>query len=226
MVNLQSPSSIAANALNLEPQGIAWEGPETMLCALERRPLQPGELCVPFKPGANFMDDATTARTSVVSGVAALFLTKAVMMKTQRAVFCAEGAFSLATDAARTWFFLSPPTPPYVAVISDSMLQHLVWRAPVNLSQELIVFRHGQKIHTVRRAHLVRFVEALRAHDGPAFVSLDREGKDARHGVLRSDCPPQLAQLLAQATPGELIALATLAKKKPVAPERPEPFTL
>lgn len=227
MVNPVSPSSIAAAALSLTPQGVPWTGEDgSMLCALERRPLLSGELCVPFKPGANFMDDAQIARSSVISASAALFLTKAVMMKTQRAVFCAEGAFSLATDAARCWFFLSPPEPPYVAVISDSMLQHLVWRAPVNLSRELIQFRHGQKIHTIRRPHLVRFLEALREFGGPAFVALDREGKHPKHGVLRNTCPPDLAGLLAQATPGELIALASLAKKNPVAPERPAPFTL
>lgn len=226
MTNAFSPSSIAAEALGLTPHGVAWIGPEPMLCALERRPLLEGEPCVPFKPGANFMDDAIIARSSIVSGAAALFLAKSVMMKTQRAVFCTQGAFSLATDAARGWFFLSPPEPPYVAVIADSMLQHLVWRAPVNLSRELIQFRHGAKIHSIRRTRLIQFLDALRAHDGPAFVILDREGKHPSHGILRRDCPPDLAQLLSDATPGELIALATLAKKKPVAPERPEPFTL
>lgn len=222
-----SPSSIAAAALGLTPAGRPWGGAAgTLLCALERRPLEPGEPCLPFKPGPNFLDSTAIADSSVVSGAAALFMGKAVMLKTQRAVFSPEGAFSLATDAARAWFFLTPPKPPYVAVIADSMLQHLIWRAPVNLSQDLIRFRHGHKLLTVRRPRLIEAMNALRALGEPAFVALDREGKHPGHGVLRNSCPPELARDLADLTPGELLALATLAKKNTVTPERPEPIQL
>lgn len=222
-----SPSTIAATALGLTPVGRPWEGaPGTLVCALERRPLEPGELCQPFKPGPNFLDSTAIADSSVICAAAALFMGKAVMLKTQRAVFSPEGAFSLATDAARAWFFLTPPKPPYIAVIADSMLQHLVWRAPVNLSQDLIRFRHGHKVLTIRRPRLVAAMQALNALGAPAFVALDREGKHPGHGVLRDSCPPELARDLADLTPGEILALATLAKKNPVTPARPEPIQL
>lgn len=227
MKQLLSPSRIAAAALGLTPVGHPWGGaPGTLLCALERRPLEPGEPCLPFKPGPNFLDNTSITDSSVISGAAALFMAKAVMLKTQRAVFSGEGAFSLATDAARAWFFLTPPKPPYVAVIADSMLQHLIWRAPVNLSQDLIRFRHGHKLLTVRRPRLIEAMRVLNALDAPAFVALDRDGKHPGHGVLRASCPPEIARQLVDLTPGELLALATLAKKNPVTPARPEPIQL
>ncbi|PIV35212.1 MAG: hypothetical protein COS34_03435 [Lysobacterales bacterium CG02_land_8_20_14_3_00_62_12] len=220
-----SPSALAATALGLTPKGIAWGDDQgELVCALERRRLQYGELVVPFRPSPSFMDDTEIARTGIVSASANLFLAKDVMMVAQRAVFCAEGAFSLATDAARTWFFLTPPRPPFVAVIADSMLQHLVWRTPICCSQDLITFRHGAKLHSVRRRRLIDAVAQLKEYGRAAFVALDREGKHPGHGVLRRDCTGEMAQALADLTPGELIALATLAKKTPVEPVRPQAF--
>lgn len=69
------------------------------------------------------------------------------------------------------------------------------------------------------------------------FVRLSRELDDARHGVLRhevaaaAESEPESAvgsavrRLLALGT-GELWALATLVKRKPAEPERPEPIRL
>lgn len=226
-----SSARLATGALGIKPLGAPWRGKDPTLCALEGLPINPGEPAMPWRPGPNFMNDtdmvsAAGKDSAVISGHVAALMQKAVMLKSQRMVFCPEGAFPLNTDAARAWFFLTPPEPPFVAVIADAMLQHLVWRAPVSLSRDLFVFRHGQQVKTVYRPRLVSLVESLKAYGGPAFVRLDRDGKDLHHGMLRSDVPEPLAATLIHATPGELIALASLAKRNPPPPERPDPVRL
>ena len=227
-----SAAKLAGQALGIKPLGIPWGGSEPITCALEGLPIAPGEKVAPWRPGPNFMDDVTDTVTraggdsAVISGYVAALMQKTVMLKSQRMVFTPEGAYPLNTDAARAWFFLTPPEPPFVAVIADAMLQHLIWRTPVTLSQDLIVFRHGQSLKTVYRPRLERVLAALRAHDAPAFIRLDRDGKDPRHGQLRNDVPEALAKELAELTPGELIALASLAKRNPPEPERPAPVRI
>lgn len=224
---LISPSRLAVEALGLAPLGTPWRGGgDDVLCALEGRPLQPGELVMPWKPKPTFMDDRDTVPSPLVNGYAAALCGKAVMLKTQRMLFTRDGAYSLATDAARAWFYLTPPEPPFVAVLSDSMLQHLIWRTPVTHSRNHLIMRLGQRILHIRRPRLIEARDALLAYGQAAFVRLDREGKDPLHGRLRSDVPADLANALIDLTPGELVALATLAKKNPPTPEQPEPIRL
>lgn len=224
---LPSSSQLAAEALGLAPLGTPWRGPEgSVLCALEARPLRSGELVMPWKPGPNFMDDRDTVASPLVNGYAAALCAKSVMLKSQRMVFTREGAYSLATDAARAWFYLTPPEPPFVAVLADSMLQHLIWRTPVTHSRNWLIVRLGQRILHIRRPRLIAARDALLDYGQPAFVRLDREGKDGLHGRLRNDVPASLAHTLSDLTPGELVALATLAKRNPPIPEQPKPIRL
>lgn len=224
---LISASQLAVEALGLTPLGTPWRGREgNVLCALEARPLRMGELVMPWKPGPNFMDDRDTADSPLMNGYAAALCAKSVMLKTQRMLFTRDGAYSLATDAARAWFYLTPPEPPFVAVLADSMLQHLIWRTPVTHSRNWLIVRLGQRILHIRRPRLIAARDALLAYGQPAFVRLDREGKDGLHGRLRNDVPSELARELADLTPGELVALATLAKRNPPTPEQPEPIRL
>ena len=219
-------SMLAVEALGLSPQGMPWESDTPVPCALEGIPLHRGDLLVPWKPGPNFMDEHDTTRSPVISGHVAALMGKSTMLKTQRMVFCREGAFPIATDAARAWFFLTPPEPPFVAVIADSMLQHLIWRSPVNWSKDLFTFRHGQALRTVNRPRLIEALGVLRDYAGPVFVRLDREGKDLNHGTFRNDVPPEITRHLTGLSPGELVALASLAKRNPPTPERPDAVRL
>lgn len=223
---------LAAQALGLSPVGAAWPHTDPGLCALDASAIAHGDPYLPWKAGENFMDQQSTVASPVISGYAAPFLTKTVMQKTQRMVFCREGAFSLGTDAARTWFFLTPPEPPFVAVISSSMLQHLIWRTPICWSQDAVVFRHGPDLLQVRRPRLLEAVAVLREYaathdpkDRP-FLCLDRDRDDVRHGRLKRDLDPRVRTQLLDLTPGELMALATLCKRHPEAPHRPDPLLL
>lgn len=222
LYHMLSAARIATQALGLTPLGKPWTGASGELtCSLECRPIEHGEPVIDWKAGANFMDDAKIARTGLISGWVAPLLTKKVMSSTQAALFCAEGAFKLGRDVWRAWAFLTPPKPPYVMVLGDSKMQHLIWRAPVTLSNDLVRFQLGARSMMVRRRRLIDAMDRLRALDGPAFQVLDREGLKHNHGELRSDCPPELARVLADLTPGEIVALAVLAKATRIEPETP-----
>lgn len=222
-------SHLAADALGVAPIGIPWPHETPARCALEGCLIRQGDPHSGWVPGTNFMDQhAQACNSRVVSGAAAALLPMPVMLKAQRAVFCREGAFSLAKDSHRAWFFLTPPEPPFVAVISTSTLQHLVWRTPLCWSQDLIVFRFGPSVLTVRRPRLLAALDVLREHSGEdrPFVLLDREEKKPQHGRFMASASPALRRQLADLTRGELLALAILAKKTPALPERSDPIRI
>lgn len=181
------------------------------------------------------MDDFDlAARSPITCGWCASLLPKTVMHKTQVGVFGAFGALGLGKDVERAWLLLTPPKPPFVAVVADATLQHLVWKTPVTRSSDLLIIRLGHRILTINRPLLLDLRSVLtairREHDIAPFLRLDREVKDLSHGALN----PLLAEVVSHETrqqlyaagPGELWALATLVKKKPPTPVRPEPITL
>lgn len=66
----------------------------------------------------------------------------------------------------RAWAFLTPPEPPFVIAIQTAKQQHVVWRAPVSLSRDLILVRVGEQIVRLRRPSLIVAREAVvRLHD-------------------------------------------------------------
>ena len=176
------------------------------------------------------MDDFSQAsRSGVTCGYCAALKPKIVMFKVQRGVFGPDGGYSLGKDTARAWLLHRPPRTPFVAVVSDSTLQHLVWRTPVTLSSDLITVRLGPRLLTIRRHLALEMAEAViaeRQQDRRVFRFLDREVKDLRHGQLAqkdlADITPETRSLLQRASPGELWALATLAKANPPEPIEPE----
>ena len=234
-------TQLALEALGGARVGTPWR--IATRCACCGAPIAEGDLAVPTSFGNNFTDDLSLAtRSGVVCGACAPFLTIGPMRALQKVVVTRDGAYPLAKDVHRAWFFLTPPEPPYVAVVSDSMLQHLVWRTPVTLSNDLQIVRLGQRLLTIRRPVLLAALdwarEAMLATLEPGqpapenfarhpYVSLDREMTGTAHARIRNDvaAAPRAAPWLAklrELTPGETWALATLAKRAGVTPEQPE----
>lgn len=225
-----SPTRFACEAMGLRPAGRPWTGTEPIPCTLEGVPIQPGDPVDAWLPGPNFTDDVDlAARSGVISGWASVFMRKPVMTKTQRVVFTREGAFSLAKDNDRAWLLLTPPAPPWLAVIGDSTLQHLVWRTPPTLDNRLMFIRLGKETVFRIRPDLVKEALSRIAHQRTldpnfhhGFVSLDRDAKDLSHGVIRHDTPAELAAFFSTLCAGEIWALSILAKANPPTPILPE----
>lgn len=146
-----------------------------------------------------------------------------------------------------------PPYAVVVSTGAPTSVLHLHWRTPVTLSNELVVLRIDEMITSIRRPVLQAALLAceemarLMLEARPAgfkgaprsspprhpFVALDRGLSDPGHGRLRDDAieisrrhgRQDLVITLQQLSPGELWALATLAKAKTATPTRPVAIT-
>lgn len=226
-----SPSKLACDAIGLPPEGV--ESTEEQSCCLCGTVIAIGAKYTIFTPpSSNFMDDFSMAsRSGVTCGHCTATLPRNAMFKLQAGVFGPDGGFSLRKDTDRAWLLHHPPQTPFVAVVSDSTLQHLVWRTPVTYSSDLMTVRLGPRLLTIRRQLAMEMAEAVieaRANGQRAFRSLDREVKNLRHGTQppgdQNELPPETQALLNRAAPGELWALATLAKANPPEPVEPDPI--
>lgn len=163
-------SEFACRALGIESAGSALEkGAGCMFCA---RRLEAGDPGVTFEPSKNFMDAPSLAHRAdpgTLCGDCAALATKPIMMATQNCVVTATGAFSLASSAAKRHLLLHPPPPPFALCLSDTTLQHLLWRTPLTLSHEIVYLRISSRLFRmnlprVRQGHEI--VLSLRQRAG------------------------------------------------------------
>jgi len=250
-------SDLVVKGTRLPLDGVPWQGKATQ-CACCGKPVNPGDIAVIDKHrfGPNFTDGPALAAkgSGAVCGSCSAVMNAPPLAALQRHLITSEGAFSLGTDSARTWLLLTPPEPPWVAVITDSKQSHMIWRTPVTVDNNLMTIRYGGRLLRIRRSILMEAIQdcqtlmddlrafkaaqvkgAKLAEDSKhPFVDLKREMDQPMFGVVRADvmvmakAKRELAtiarlQRLAQLTPGELWGLATLIKKTPVTPERPQP---
>ncbi|MFG1187906.1 type IV CRISPR-associated protein Csf1 [Xanthobacter aminoxidans] len=152
------PSDIALAGGGLSAVGSPWN--DASVCACCGKPIAAGDLAVPSPFGPTFTDDLSlAARSGVVCGACAVLLGAGALKLFQKAVVTRDGIFPLAKDAHRAWLFLTPPEPPFVAVVSTTMQQHLIWRTPVTVSKDLLIVRLGQRIMRIRRPVLLAAIE-------------------------------------------------------------------
>jgi len=156
-----SPSRLAMQAIGFKPEGIPWH--EATTCSCCGTLIKPGDLALKSSFGASFTDDhSLAARTGVVCADCQALMSAPAMKAFQMALITADGVYNLSKDEHRAWMLLDPPKPPYVAVISDSMNQHLVWRTPVTIDNNLQYVRLGQRVLKIRRELLMQAMEWAR----------------------------------------------------------------
>lgn len=227
------PSDLAARHLGGPKldSAIAHSGPGTH-CAFCGKPICTGDLCEPAAALGEFFSDTRdlAAYTRRSCPACARVRSKKAMFALQRALVTEDGIYSIAPAAARAWLFLTPPKPPFVAVLTTATLQHLIWRTPVTVSRDLIVIRHGARLHTVRPSLVAQARDScLRWHEanpqikwGP-YVMLDRAEEAPTHGLLREQVWQMMSQnekdLFLSLTPGEVWALAHVIHTEPIEPK-------
>lgn len=224
-------AEVACRALGLKPAGHIWEGEESLHCALEGRPLHSGERVARFRPGQNFMDDAALAtRSPVVSGWVSPLLGRNTMSKVQRAVITGEGVFPVSQKRHRAYFLMHPPEPPFAWVISDAMMQHLIWKAPLNWSNQQYRVQLGNRALLIRQALVEEAVRRANQSDVRPWLDTDWAIRSPHFGRINPKVDPDLARFLVTLTTGEtwaagiiLSAAKESAKKQPV---KPDPITL
>lgn len=255
MMGIPSPSHIARLALGLEASPTHTESQHTH-CAACGAPLAAGSPSNRFKPTPSTFTDfqylcavptngeyviCQDCRQFAGPGVAN------VMTATQYCVLSAQdGAAKLTNDAHRTWLLLTPPSAPFVAMISTQKRQHLVWRARVTLDPDLIYIQIGRRSLSIDRQRALAAVKTcaeaaqlardlgLKVTPQHPFQRLDRGITDPRHAQIaapiraaaqRSAALREAIECLLQLGPGEQWALSILAKAKPEDPVR-EKFSL
>ena len=176
-------SEFACRSAGLDPEGVPYKGPD-INCAFCGRPITTGDLHVPKSIGENFLDASALASPghATVCGWCAACKGKSFLGRVGGTVFTRDGAFSIMTDDARAWFFLTPPKPPFMAVLKTiTKSQHLVWRAPMTYSLEAIQLRFGPNVMTLRHSVLMKAVEVCR-EVGAAITSYREQPQDKGKG--------------------------------------------
>ena len=209
-------TELAARAVGvrLPPGEKALENTSCTYCG---RPIAIGDLCEPLKIGRGaFMDDAWFATRSNVACLNCIAMTSSQVAKKLGSANCivysAEGALPIAKDASRTWFLLTPPKPPFVVTASGTInFQHVVWKAPVTYSTDLIYVAWPSRIMTIRHKVLLQATKVCRSISEDVllakeaaqaaekrlkkpikdmshpFIYLDRELRNLNHAQIRPD---------------------------------------
>jgi len=195
-----SPSRLFIEAAGLKPAG-SLGASGAGVCAMCGSAHKAGDIVAKFKPDDGFTDYVALRGkgSNLICGYCDAAWCKNVLMNYAKCVVCTEGVFPAASNPHLAWWLLNPPKGPWTFFQSNQKQQHLVWRAPVNYSDELFFVRYGELVLSVRPAMLAKGKEAAarlaavasenrkgQAIKSP-FARLDRELAQMSHGVIRGD---------------------------------------
>ncbi|MBE7540621.1 MAG: hypothetical protein KJZ92_16515 [Rhodocyclaceae bacterium] len=178
-----SPSAIALQALGLQPSGnfkATAAGP-AMRCSMCGVGIEPGSLYDKLDLPESFTNKLAMA---IPGGEHICGACKTVMgegafqQSLATAIVSTKGYFPIMKKENRAWAFLDPPESPFFVTIQNAQQQHVVWRAPVSLSREIILVRVGEQVLRLRRQKLKAareivlrlddFRHRISVHDGKA----------------------------------------------------------
>jgi CRISPR type IV-associated protein Csf1 len=186
-MNTVSPSRLFREAAGIASKG-ELEMPDDGCCAQCAAPIRRGEPAASTalwiaRESFNNKIDLGAPESPYVCGDCCALYHKDFLQKYSKSYACRDGVFRLASNAEQSWFLLHPPEPPFIALISDTQQQHLIWRAPVNWSTAQVKVRMGDRVLLLRRPVLLRAVEAV-ARCGAA---MERAGIKGRHPFQKLD---------------------------------------
>lgn len=244
-------SELAAKALGLAPEGAAHDGPDC-ICAMCQRPIHPGDISVQKELPRTFVDFGHLAPSDFLCGFCSVTTHQDVMRDLQRCVITSQGIYNLNTDAARAWFWMTPPEPPFAVVINHSTMAafHYFWRTPVTLDRAFVQMNVDGVLYQIRRDRVLKaldyakvildrapVLEKRKSIMKSPFVVLSRDptkkargnnGHVAKDAILLAQTYPDCKEAVAflqTMTPGELVALSPFLKQTPSDPIQPELIT-
>lgn len=246
------PTELACQALRLAPTGSPAQA-DHGACGFCGRAITLGTPCIPAKYGQSFTDyPALVAPASHTCGWCAATVKQDPLRAVQNAVITRDGVYANGTDAARAWFWLTPPEPPFVVVFNHNTPAafHYLWRTPVTLHRDHVIVNADDRLMTVRRPLVLRAIEVARRLGERApqvlgmtaknvapllpspFVYLSRQpARDPRAQSLRKEVLEMAARdtqsrqdvdFLMSLGPGELFALSPFLKTKTETPAQPQ----
>ena len=218
-----SPSRLVCEAFGIEPLA-ADTAQQPATCAMCGSPIAPGEPCEvdPFRPSFTAIAEIDPRDGIVICAWCyAVFEgspgSRPVRYRANRAAVWRGGAVDVKRRGALRAVIESPPEPPYLVVryaeSAKGYNRHLVFRAPVNLSRDLVQIRTESRVHTIRRPVWMACMDRLAGLRGR---DRERAIQAALGGAHGPDGP--LAGMADTLTPGERWALRLCGA---VAPEEP-----
>jgi CRISPR type IV-associated protein Csf1 len=244
-----SPSEIAVRAAGLGPAGM-HAADHDGICAMCGTPYRKGEPVEPFAMGETFTDYSALRHPSGthLCQWCPKSLGREFSQTYLRTVICREGIFPASSNENRAYWLLNPPEGPWLFLQGDQKIQHVVFRAPVNLGKEVYQIRMGDMVATVRRSKLVEGMAAAKELADFAtaiarrrtkrpqpyktpFVSVSRDFTSVLHGCLRHELHEEalvnpdvqrLIETVESLTPGELWGLTAVMYAKPERPQATE----
>jgi CRISPR type IV-associated protein Csf1 len=94
---------------------------------------------------------------------------KFLLPKLSTGIFTEQGAYPVGKNTNRAYFLKNPPKPPFLFSVNIGQSQHIVWKAPVNLSNEVffvqlsnhvISINHKKLMGTVKHLHKLRDIHS------------------------------------------------------------------
>lgn len=163
-------SQLTVRAAGIKPLGDRLAGPEHTgyRCAVCGAQIEAGEPFESLSLPRTFTNHASLAIPKGdwrCGACSAIMGNSEFQMGASTILVCSEGIFPIVRKEHRAWAFLTPPEPPFVIAIQNAKQQHVIWRAPVTLSKDLITLRLGEQIFRLRRQKLLECVEVAKRLD-------------------------------------------------------------
>lgn len=233
-----------ASSIGIAPTGTE-QADHAGECAMCGGHYNKGDVVEPFKPEASFTDYTALAfpQATHICGACKALWRREFMQTYSKVVVSEEGMHMFASNDNQAYWLLEPPKPPFMMLISDQQLMHIVWKTPVSLSRDFYFVRLGEKTFSIRRNLLKDAREAAfllsdainkntkekagkkgqEAKFRSPFDRLDRNLENGLHGMISyftkqlSNEIPELKEsvrLLERLTPGELWGLTSILYAK------------
>lgn len=149
-----SASAIYREAARLKPAatGVVSADSHCIMCGAPLPAGTPGSKVTKqtFNDAFNNQLDLRARSGEYVCGDCEVLWCKDWMQKYSKTFACPKGVFKFASNDHIAGFLLNPPEPPFVAIVSNKQQQHMIWRAPVNLSRELLLVLMDHEVLTIR----------------------------------------------------------------------------
>lgn len=153
-----SASAIACKAVGLHAAEPDLEelrdGTACVTCGM---PLATGDLVARWSPKDSFTDHPALANQNgcyVCQDCHVVLNNGDFSQRWLQTIFHETGCYQTASADMRAYALLNPPPPPFVWVLGDQKVQHIVWKAPVTLSHEAIFIRFGERTLRIRKTYL------------------------------------------------------------------------
>ncbi|WP_234305498.1 type IV CRISPR-associated protein Csf1 [Diaphorobacter sp. J5-51] len=159
---LPTSSQLFRRAAGIDPQGSpAPRDCKCAMCAAQLKAGDPVNAIGKDTFGESFNNKLDIHEAGdVLCGDCAALWQRDFLMKYSKTYATPSGVFKLASNEDIQAFILTPPRPPFVAVYNTRQQQHMIWRTPLCLSNEVLIVRLDDEILHIDRDKVLRAVSA------------------------------------------------------------------